>query len=560
MSSILDAIINLPLTQDANRRANQQAEDERRAAALAREREPIIRQQAEAQIERQQAESAEARQRARAMEIQARDADIFNEIGINAARDPSGINAKGGVIAEFLRRGGSPAGAQHIHTIQKQDAETAIKLSDHDLKLKNDRLETAGNALMGLYEIPDGPGRQQILSQVLPLVHDAMPGAVPENSNFDDQTLKSMIASVGASKAFNEILKSQLDQRKTQIDQRKTQLDVEQKERDARIADRAMNDPAYAQQITDQLMASASPALGAVAQKVAPVVSGLIRQGKVNEATNYINETVKMGVQGDMGVQNKVKEFDALTGKRIAEARQINKERQEGLLEGTGVTPEDLKAEAVYRAITGEKSTRGFSPTVNAAILHEQNQWLKESGLTQGDRALMGAAFKGNAGAMSDLMKRSARMDVFENTALKNLDLAGEILKTQPDLGSKLLNKPLREVRTLLSADKAAALDNAMRVAGVEVQQVITSGGNSGVLTVFGQQEAKRLLSPELTIREFFQIVPVLKQDMQNRKTAFADAIKGISKKIQTVPGDGAAPAQQGKGKVVLRDGRFVRE
>jgi hypothetical protein len=200
-----------------------------------------------------------------------------------------------------------------------------------------------------------------------------------------------------------------------------------------------------------------------------------------------------------------------------------------------------------YR-LTRQMPALGMRSTVlRSAILGAAAQKAAQEGATGEADAIRQAGFKADQAALTDMTRQQNRIEQFEKTAGKNLDLFVTQAKKIVDSGSPLINQPLRSIQKNIAGDpRMAAFEAARTTAFTEVSRVL-SGTMGQQLSDTARQEANHILSGDYTIPQMMAAVQVLRQDMGNRM----EALKGQTQQIKSQMGKGTSvpnlPAPPGK-------------
>lgn len=153
------------------------------------------------------------------------------------------------------------------------------------------------------------------------------------------------------------------------------------------------------------------------------------------------------------------------------------------------------------------------------------------------------AGVQADASSLKKLQTNYDSVTAFENTAGKNLDTFLKTAKDVVDTGSPFLNTPVRMVTSqMVGSEKMAAFNAARQTAVSEIGKVLSSANaGSGVVSDSARHEVESLIGPNATLKQIYAAANILKQDMNNRKTAYADQITEIKGRM----GDGSHKAPQ---------------
>ena len=212
----------------------------------------------------------------------------------------------------------------------------------------------------------------------------------------------------------------------------------------------------------------------------------------------------------------------------------------------SGATEDDFQRAGEQYARTGIMPPLGMTQTARLKVAHYAQQWARDNGLSPSDLVGIQAAYKGDVGSMVNLQKQRDQIVSFEQTAQKNLDLMLEKAKPLLDVGSPLLNKPLRSIdRTVLGGTDQAAFDAARLVAGNEIAKVTSGGGMGTVLSDSAKKEVEKAMNPNATLGQIVAAANVMRQDMANRHGSMDATLGDIRSRMTGQPAaPAAAPAQ----------------
>jgi hypothetical protein len=149
---------------------------------------------------------------------------------------------------------------------------------------------------------------------------------------------------------------------------------------------------------------------------------------------------------------------------------------------------------------------------------------------------------KADEGSLSAMTKNIDQVEAFENTALKNLDVLLTNGKKMIDTGSPFLNLPAREASNrIFGSKRAAAFNTARETAISEISKVLASANAAGgTVTDSQKKHIDDLIAPGATWGQIMEAANILKTDMNNRRTSYADQQKAIQNRIKN---RGGAPA-----------------
>ncbi len=208
---------------------------------------------------------------------------------------------------------------------------------------------------------------------------------------------------------------------------------------------------------------------------------------------------------------------------------------------GGGLTPE------AQEMIARQFVATGILPSMGMGAAKDREAVFNRAGeIARGQNvAANSAEFKQLQSSTTALQKSRDAVVAFETTATKNLDNAINAAKKLEDTGSPILNKPLRTLdRRVLGGPEIAAFDAARQVAVNEIAKVTSNPTLSGQLSDTARREVADFIPEDATIQQIMAVAQILKQDMENRRTALEDQIKFNNGRIRGVgaPTDNAPP------------------
>ena len=154
--------------------------------------------------------------------------------------------------------------------------------------------------------------------------------------------------------------------------------------------------------------------------------------------------------------------------------------------------------------------------------------------------------------SLTQTQKTRDAVVAFEKVAQQNGQAALNILKKVADVGSPLLNQPIRSVMDKLGDADVHALDAQLDVFSKEVARITSNPSLSGVLTDSERKDLRSMVSKDITVGQFQKLMEVYGADMERRKNSL-DALlaeqKGRVPKInpQTPATPGSSPATAAK-------------
>jgi len=195
---------------------------------------------------------------------------------------------------------------------------------------------------------------------------------------------------------------------------------------------------------------------------------------------------------------------------------------------GGGLTPAALDAFATAFHQTGQlPSGLGMGAqgaALKVAIANRRAELFPDDNLA-GNHASYGA----DAKSLQQLQRQVDSVEAFEKTAGKNLDTFLVEARKVADVGSPLLNRPLRALDTELAGKPNMGAFNAARQTAVtEIGKVLSGATGGGTLSDSARHEVEGLMGPNATLAQLLEAARVLRQDMANRRAAYRGQLEEI--------------------------------
>jgi len=229
---------------------------------------------------------------------------------------------------------------------------------------------------------------------------------------------------------------------------------------------------------------------------------------------------------------------------RVAKAGAVG--RAEGVIEASGLTPDDINREGEIYARTGVMQV-GRSPLLQQKIIAASHEWQRQHGISPAEAVVMRAAYAGDKKSLADLQTKRDQIVSFEQTAQKNLDLFLDAAKKIPDTGLPWLNLPLRMLdEKLAGSENMAAVNAARQVANNEIAKVTSGGGLSGVLSDSARHEVEAYNPKNATLKQTLRVAQILRQDMANRHSSMDNALGDIKSRMASGGGQVEGGQQTG--------------
>jgi hypothetical protein len=133
---------------------------------------------------------------------------------------------------------------------------------------------------------------------------------------------------------------------------------------------------------------------------------------------------------------------------------------------------------------------------------------------------------KAQAATLSDMTKRTSIADSSEQTALKNLGLAREMLSKADQTGSPLANTIQNKIRSGMFGDPdVSAYQNAISTARNEYARVISMATGAQGITDYAMKEGQKLFPDDLAPAQFESNFAAAQREMANRTGSMHDQI-----------------------------------
>ena len=218
--------------------------------------------------------------------------------------------------------------------------------------------------------------------------------------------------------------------------------------------------------------------------------------------------------------------------------------------EPPSLSPEDQQTwgEAVARGAVMPAFGMGASSD-RTAVLAAAAKYLRDTG---GDINANRSLVKSLTASHANIRKMYDNTTAFENTALKNLDVAMGTLQGLADVGSPVMNLPIRTIsKDVFGSKNVVAYEAARKIVTPEFARLLQSANASGVLTDTAAKEVKELLGPGATVGQVLKVMSILKQDAANRKASYEEQLGTITKSFGDI---GLTPT----GSKPQRDPQFI--
>lgn len=230
---------------------------------------------------------------------------------------------------------------------------------------------------------------------------------------------------------------------------------------------------------------------------------------------------------------------------------------------GSALSDDAVDLAATRYRIDGTMPSLGMgSASTRAKILNRAAEMAVAEGNTAEASSLRMVANKANAQALGQLTKQEQLVSSFEKTANKNADLALALSDKVDRAGSPVFDRWVQSGRKSIAGDSAVASFHAANETFVNEYAKIISGsmGNTPVSDQ-ARQHAHEILDTAFTKDQYVAVMKVLKQEMGNRMSGFADQKRELMANIQgtTAAPQATTPMQESVSKsgkpIVSKDG-----
>jgi hypothetical protein len=144
---------------------------------------------------------------------------------------------------------------------------------------------------------------------------------------------------------------------------------------------------------------------------------------------------------------------------------------------------------------------------------------------------------KAQQATLTDMTKRTSVADASEQTALKNLGIAREMLQKADQTGSPLANTIVNKVRSGMFGDPdVSAYQNAISTARNEYARVISMATGAQGITDHAMAEGQKLFPDDLAPAQFETNFAVAQREMANRTGSMHDQIANTKRGLHTSP------------------------
>lgn len=154
----------------------------------------------------------------------------------------------------------------------------------------------------------------------------------------------------------------------------------------------------------------------------------------------------------------------------------------------------------------------------------------KERGMTAEQALAEGNAAKSAQSSLQAVQKQYSMMEPFANMAEKNATILEEASKKIPDMGSSLLNTPVRALGNMFGSTDITGYRAALQPVQADFAKILSSPTGAGVLTDSARKEMEAAISPGATVGQIKRALDVFRRDAQNRRTSYKQQIEELGK------------------------------
>lgn len=178
---------------------------------------------------------------------------------------------------------------------------------------------------------------------------------------------------------------------------------------------------------------------------------------------------------------------------------------------------------------TGKMSMGGNSKVGRAAIANEASAMATRMGLSPDDVVTLQESYKADLSSMTKLQTQADTAESFEQTALKNLNVAMSYAQKVPRTNSPWANRYDLWVKGQLNGDpNTVAFESAIYTAANEYAKVVSGGTGGSGSTDTARKEAGDVLNAFYNNEQLDSISNVMKLDMGNRIDSYTSQIQDI--------------------------------
>lgn len=177
------------------------------------------------------------------------------------------------------------------------------------------------------------------------------------------------------------------------------------------------------------------------------------------------------------------------------------------------------------------------------------NQSMQEQGITANDFASGLASRKADTATLTKMSQLQSQIGTFEQTALKNADLALSLApKGGAQGGVPLFNRWVQAGRQNIAGDKdVAAFNAALGTFADEYAKVVSGSTNGSGTTDAAKATAESRINGAMTYPQLQSVIGVMKQEMGNRTSAIDDNVSAVKQRLggrsNLAPQPGSSPA-----------------
>lgn len=258
-------------------------------------------------------------------------------------------------------------------------------------------------------------------------------------------------------------------------------------------------------------------------------------------AENAIGREQRLTRQGDRRQDEKERHDDVMERQGAARLELAHQKAQQGIAPTASELDDPKVADYWY-----EQYKRGGDKPPFAwgkAGENDRRAWMRilaEKG-GAGDVVASRAEAKATGSALTANTKRNAGLDVGARETLADINtLNGVIDKVATKGGAKILNRPINKVRELGSDPEYGQLELVTKQVATKYERMLAGGILSvAQLHEGAREDAKKMLSGDMTIQEIRAKLPLMKREMDNAIKAGKDTNKSLRDDLSGKPDGG---------------------
>jgi hypothetical protein len=258
-----------------------------------------------------------------------------------------------------------------------------------------------------------------------------------------------------------------------------------------------------------------------------------------DEAYRLVKEQFKKdGVEREPKASEVSSMVTALTNERkTAEYKAMKDVKDEGGF--ASWKPEAKHNTFMFNAITGEPpvNVKGLAGTDRQAYGKEFAQWQVNQGLTAQDIAVMRADYKSGSMSLNNMKKQEAPMKAFVSNINTQVDYAAELFKGLQRTDARLLNVPLRELKTrVVGSGLERTYELFLQEISMEANK-LAQGSSASIAQIpeGNRKEWLRIHDINLPLKEIMPVLEGTKKMANMRLSTWQDAKRGVRDELKAI-------------------------